>query len=66
VDDSFVLIFNAHDAAIDFTLPGPEYGQAWTPVIDSDHAEFPDGDPVKSGGVVRVGARALVVLQGAD
>ncbi|MDQ1731663.1 MAG: isoamylase [Pseudonocardiales bacterium] len=66
VDDSFVLIFNAHDAAIDFTLPGPEYGQAWTPVIDSDHAEFPEGDPVKSGGVVRVGARALVVLQGAD
>jgi isoamylase len=66
VDDSFILFFNAHDDFIEFTVPGSEYGQAWNLVIDTDHSEFPDGEPVKAGGVIRVGARAIVVLQGTD
>ena len=34
-DDSFLLCFNAHHEAIDFTLPPKEFGAAWQPVIDT-------------------------------
>ena len=64
VDDSFVMCFNAHGEDIEFTLPGREYAAAWTLVIDTDSAQFPDGEPVRAGGRIRVGGRALVVLQG--
>jgi isoamylase len=64
VDDSFVMCFNAHGEDIEFTLPGREYAAAWALVIDTDSAQFPDGEPVRAGGRIRVGARALVVLQG--
>jgi len=64
VDDSFVMCFNAHGEDIEFTLPGREYAAEWTLVIDTDSAQFPDGEPVRAGGRIRVGGRALVVLQG--
>jgi isoamylase len=64
VDDSFVMCFNAHGEDIEFTLPGRECAAEWTLVIDTDSAQFPDGEPVRAGGRIRVGGRALVVLQG--
>ncbi len=35
-DDCFIVVFNAHDTAITFTLPEEEYGAEWYIEIDTD------------------------------
>src|SRR5438309_2897278 len=35
VDDSFLLLFNAHHRAQTFTLPGENYGRMWQVVVDT-------------------------------
>jgi glycogen operon protein len=66
VDDSFVLCFNAHDEAIEFTLPDSGYSGAWQIVVDTEHSVQPESKPIEAGGIVPVAARALVVLQSTD
>jgi isoamylase len=61
-DDSFLLCFSAHDQAIEFTVPGDEYGETWEVVIDTMSAH-PEPAVVEAGAHVSVGPRALVVLQ---
>mgnify|MGYP002713048006 CR=1 FL=1 len=34
-DDSFYLLFNAHDEALAFTLPGAPWGEHWARVLDT-------------------------------
>ncbi len=36
VDDSFLLLLNAHSDALDFTVPPAAYGQSWDVVLDTD------------------------------
>jgi isoamylase len=65
-DDSFLLCFSAHDAPIDFTAPGAEYGQGWEIVLDTmdeNAGEISDGKVIDPDGVFSVGPRALVVLR---
>jgi glycogen operon protein len=63
-DDSFVICFNAHHEPIEFTAPPEEFGAAWQPVIDTAaDAGAPDADPVAATQTLKVGARAIVVLQ---
>ena len=63
-DDSFFLCFNAHHELIEFSLPPGEFGPAWLPVVDTAEAAKPvDRRSIPAGGVVRVAARATVVLQ---
>ncbi|MGV9677239.1 glycogen debranching protein GlgX [Nocardia sp. NPDC003482] len=62
-DDSFLLCFNAHDAPIDFTLPGGRFGQEWTVVLD---CSTPTGESEASyppAATVGVPARCLLVLR---
>jgi glycogen operon protein len=63
VDDSFVLCFNAHDAALDFVMPPGDYGRKWQMVISTADPGPDDGRPVEASGAVRVPDRCLVVLQ---
>ncbi|WP_084517211.1 glycogen debranching protein GlgX [Desulfatiglans anilini] len=35
VDDSFLILFNAHQEALSFKLPGPEWGERWRPVLET-------------------------------
>ena len=35
VDDSFLVLFNAHYEAIDFQVPDVSYGPAWDTVLDT-------------------------------
>ena len=35
VDDSFLLLFNAHDEALDWVLPPEEFARGWRIVIDT-------------------------------
>ncbi len=61
VDDSFLLCFNAHYEAIEFTLPPEEFGTSWVPVVST--AANPDDEPLAPGARVNVEARAVLVLQ---
>ncbi|MFX0592705.1 glycogen debranching protein GlgX [Melissospora conviva] len=63
VDDSFLILFNAHDAALDFTVPGDEFGKKWQQVI-STADPGPAGSRVfGAGAVVTVPDRSLLVLE---
>jgi isoamylase len=66
IDDCFYLAFNAHHEPIDFTLPGEDYAQGWTVVVDT--AELGEVEPVeiKAGETLTIAARATVVLQAAS
>ncbi|WP_219419970.1 glycogen debranching protein GlgX [Pseudonocardia nigra] len=67
VDDSFLLLFNAHHQPIPFTLPGEAFGRVWEIAVDT-------ADPLrararrrqrdaKPGGRLRITARSLLVLR---
>lgn len=64
-DDSFLLMFNADPAPLDFTVP-VHHGQGWRVVVDTAR---PDGVPPGAGPTVAAGERltlvdrSLVVLQ---
>lgn len=62
VDDSFVLLFNAHDDAVPFLLPDEEYGQGWTVVVDTAGVSS-SFDAVAPGSDLKVAGKSLVVLQ---
>ncbi len=63
-DDSFVVCFNAHHEPIEFTAPPAEFGHSWQPVIDTAAAPGDeDAEPVAAEATLKVGARAIVVLQ---
>ncbi|CAM3020224.1 glycogen debranching protein GlgX [Skermania piniformis] len=62
-DSSFLLLFNAHDTDLDFTVPGPDYGDRWAVALDTAAPHGRD-DPARApGDPISVAARSLVVLQ---
>mgnify|MGYP000925357963 CR=1 FL=1 len=62
VDDSFLICFNAHYEAIDFTIPTADYGAGWQLVVDTtDQAALVTMH--LPGGEVTVGPRSVVVLR---
>jgi glycogen operon protein len=66
LDDSFLVIFNAHYEELDFTLPPKEYGTWWTMLVDTadDGTWASDsGDTFGPGDVVVVSARSTLVLR---
>jgi glycogen operon protein len=67
VDDSFLLLFNAHHQQVPFTMPAEVYGRAWEVELDT-------ADPLKAraarrsrdakpGGRLRITPRSLLVLR---
>ncbi|MET1054343.1 MAG: glycogen debranching protein GlgX [Pedobacter sp.] len=64
VDDSFYMIFNAHDEEIQYQLPGDEYGGEWRIVIDTAIAAPVSTTLIFAPGTkVPVGGRSVVLLQ---
>ncbi|GMA19883.1 glycogen debranching protein GlgX [Arsenicicoccus piscis] len=71
IDDDFLMLFNAHDDVIDFTMPPEEFGAEWTIVLDTaaddaddeQESRADDAGPWAAGTVHRVPARTVVVLQ---
>ncbi|HZG91081.1 MAG TPA: glycogen debranching protein GlgX [Pseudonocardia sp.] len=67
VDDSFLLLFNAHHQAVPFTLPGEAYGRAWEVELDTADPlkarAARRGRDAKPGGRLRIVARSLLVLR---
>jgi glycogen operon protein len=68
LDDSFYVMFNAHEEQIDFVMPEPKWGERWTIVLDTsesaDRVELQaDGRQLAAGEHVKVPAWSLVLLQ---
>ena len=64
VDDSFLLMFNAAEHGVEFTIPSADYGEEWVQVIDTADprpaAEFP---AVKPGDAIVLTDRSVRVLR---
>ncbi|PRQ12503.1 glycogen debranching enzyme GlgX [Corynebacterium sp. 13CS0277] len=64
-DDSFILCFNAHYEALEFTLPSKRFGQSWKMIVDTtEETGYPLQDTVvDAGGRIVVPARSTVILK---
>jgi glycogen operon protein len=63
-DDSFLLLFNAQGAPVDWTLP-KQWGKQWEAILDTSGPER-EGEPFDSGTALGVGGRSLIVFQRLD
>ena len=65
LDDSFLVMFNAHHEELEFTVPPAEYGPWWTVEIDTadENGTSGHGDAYRPGDVVVVAARSVVLLR---
>jgi glycogen operon protein len=63
-DDSFLLLINASEIDLEFTVVPAEYGDRWHKVLDTTDRYFSDRDtpPVKPGEKVTVTSRSLQLL----
>jgi glycogen operon protein len=67
VDDTFLLLFNAHHEPLDFVLPLPEWGRRWAVVLDTQTAQVGDREPgYEALAAVPVGARSAMLLRRAE
>jgi isoamylase len=66
-DDHFLLMFNAHNDAIDFRVPPVAYGTHWAVRLDTTQAKVdPTGEIWEAGTTHAVAAHSMVVLSTAD
>ncbi|MBA3237676.1 MAG: glycogen debranching protein GlgX [Parachlamydiaceae bacterium] len=65
-DDNFYIIFNAHDGPLDFTLPGPEWGDVWFKDLDTFKGWPVIAETVKCREKIRVEPYSMVVLRHAS
>jgi glycogen operon protein len=66
VDDSFLILFNAHHEDLEFTVPSAEYGEWWSVILDTadDESGTADGgDAYGPSEIVHVVARSVMVLR---
>jgi isoamylase len=64
VDDSFLLLFNAHSDMIEFTIPPDRYGDEWAVMLDTAEPELEEGSRTfKAGQELAVTARSVTVLR---
>ena len=61
VDDSALLMFNASETDVEFTIPEGEYGEEWTVTAETS-ASLSPGDTVKAGEVLIRPAYTTLVL----
>jgi isoamylase len=65
VDDSFLLLFNAHAEPVDFTLDGTSGSRSWSVRVDTSTTQPPTNRPVEAGGQITVQGRSIMVLSDA-
>jgi len=64
LDDSFLLLFNAHHEPIEFRVPNGGLAPSWTLVLDTAALEEVEGArTIGAGEVVTVEGRAVTVLR---
>ena len=62
VDDSFLVVFNAHDEDLEFTCPGEAIGKSWVNVLCTDDV-LVGGERFDAGGAIALRARSILVLR---
>ena len=62
VDDSFLVVFNAHHETVRFVLPPDHFSSRWVKVVDTADA-FSEGEQLKAGDSLEVSGRSLAVLR---
>jgi glycogen operon protein len=61
---SFLLLCNGWWEPLEFTLPGPAFGAAWWPVVDTARGTpDPASGPVQAGGTIGLTGRSLLLLR---
>ncbi len=64
VDDSFLLLFNAHFDDVEMRLPNPSYGQEWALELSTLDADAePGAETFAARALVAVAARSLILLK---
>ena len=63
VDDSFLLLLNAHHERLTFTLPQAYWGGVWTEILDTTKPVPGEAEQVLAGGTRVVDGRCLVLLR---
>ncbi|WP_270887579.1 glycogen debranching protein GlgX [Pedococcus sp. 5OH_020] len=63
VDDHFLILFNGADQAIDFVLPDSDYGDSWSPEIDTAAEGELDDAELKPFDSITAEARSVIVLR---
>jgi glycogen operon protein len=61
-DDGFLLLFNAHEEPVEFTLACLDGVRRWFPRVDTASPELPQHDGLASGERVTIEARSMLVL----
>ncbi|MDQ1391121.1 MAG: isoamylase [Acidimicrobiaceae bacterium] len=62
VDDTFLVLFNAHHEPIDFTLPEERFGKRWIRTLDTADA-MAEGDQVDANQQTQIQGRSLTLLR---
>jgi len=66
IDDNIYMIFNAYHEALNFILPGADYGTHWIKELDTENERLEEQESLKAGDQIKVEARCLVVLRQAS
>jgi len=61
IDDSFLLLVNAADQGVEFTLPESPSGRPWTQLVDTEHFENAFAQIILGGKTI-LGGRSLKLL----
>jgi isoamylase len=62
MDDSFYIIFNAHDEALDYTLPPEKYGKQWKKILNTFDGVVDEGQTFNPGDQLKVEGRSIILL----
>ena len=65
-DDTFLILLNAHHEAIDFVLPGADWGRRWRVIFDTANGRFDRRAGIaefEATKIVTASDRSLILLQ---
>ena len=64
IDESFFLLFNAHDVPVEFVLPNSDWGRCWVKILDTTQPVPKEESQVyQPGNQVTVAERSVSVLK---
>ncbi|HUP69965.1 MAG TPA: glycogen debranching protein GlgX [Acidimicrobiales bacterium] len=62
VGESFLVVFNGHHEALDFTMPAPVFGDRWVSTVDTADA-LREGEQTKAGEQLTLEGRSVILLR---
>ncbi|AXY78474.1 glycogen debranching enzyme GlgX [Paraflavitalea soli] len=64
--ENFYCIFNAHHEAVEYYLPGQQYGQQWKMIINTDRPDAVHARKIyRSGHPIKAAGRSMILLKSA-